>query len=174
MFPGIQLRDNGRIGPFSHERATQPYAEACIKGPRLELLLFSGVAPLNWIRLCESFFEVIGTLLISELIWLTHFTGRADIWFNGLGYTWQQLRWQQLGIMIMDRFSELGVHEVISKFQSLQQTTNVTTYIDKFVECVALLRRDHLYLQESFFLSHFIGGLKNQIKHQVTCHQPRS
>lgn len=145
------------------------------QGTKIGDTYFNGDWPLNWIRMCERFFEVTKTPIDQWVNLATaHFSERANNWFNGLGYTWQQLNWQQLGMMIMDRFSEMGIHEAIAKFQSLQQTSSVPNYIDKFEECVALLKRDHPYLQESFFLSCFIGGLKNHIRHHVTCHQPRS
>ena len=69
--------------------------------------------------------------------------------------------------------SLLRIQEAVAKFQSLQHYGSVTHYADKF-ECMAVLKREHPYLQETFFRSCFIGGLKSNIQHQVTCHQPNN
>jgi hypothetical protein len=48
-----------------------------------------------------------------------------------------------------------------------------TIYIDQFEECVQLVRRDHPYFQEAFLMSCFIGGLREDIKHDVSGQRPR-
>src|SRR4051812_25913591 len=37
---------------------------------------------------------------------------------------------------------------------------------------MTLMKRDHHYLPESFFLLRFLCGLKDTIKHDTKCHQP--
>lgn len=54
-----------------------------------------------------------------------------------------------------------------------QYNQTVEQYIDKFEEYVDLVRRDHPYLQEQYLNSCFIGGLRNDIKHDVCGHKPQ-
>ncbi|XP_015688048.1 uncharacterized protein LOC107303452 [Oryza brachyantha] len=51
--------------------------------------------------------------------------------------------------------------------------STVNQYIDRFEECMDLVRRDHPYLQEPFLTSCFIGGLRGDIKHDVSGHRPQ-
>jgi hypothetical protein len=50
----------------------------------------------------------------------------------------------------------------------------VDQYIDKFEDWMTLMKRDHQYLPESFFLLRFLCGLKDTIKHDTKCHKPAS
>jgi hypothetical protein len=37
------------------------YADAVLKGPRLEIPLFDGEDPIGWLQQCEKFFDMSGT-----------------------------------------------------------------------------------------------------------------
>uniref|UniRef100_A0A0A8ZX52 Retrotransposon gag domain-containing protein n=1 Tax=Arundo donax TaxID=35708 RepID=A0A0A8ZX52_ARUDO len=135
----------------SPDRCLQLYAEAILRGPKLEIQVF-GEQPLSWLRHCEKFFAATGT---PQTRWVNlataHLVGRAENWFSGLGVPWRYITWAQFCRMVIDRFSEMGSHEAVARFQILQQVGSVPAYIDEFEECMAYLRRDHPYLQEAFF-----------------------
>lgn len=44
------------------------YADAVVKGPRLEIPLFDCEDPIGWLQQCEKFFDMSGTPYINELI----------------------------------------------------------------------------------------------------------
>lgn len=76
--------------------------------------------------------------------------------------------------MIRDRFSEVNVHNVVEQLQNIEQgVANVSNYIDRFEECMSLVKRDHPYLQEAFLMSCFIRGLRGEIKHDVSGQRPQ-
>lgn len=150
------------------------YADAVLKGPKLELSLFSGDDPSGWLEQCEKFFEMAGTPREQWVNLATgHFVGRAHTWSKGISIAWQVLNWQQLCSMISDRFSAVSAHEAVEKLQTMKHIGNVGKYIDYFEKYVELVRRDHPYLQEAFLMSCLIGGLKEEIKYGVSIHQPK-
>jgi hypothetical protein len=60
----------------------------------------------------------------------------------------------------------------VGEFQKLRQTTTVTDYQDRFEEIRPRLLAKNLGLNEEFFLSSFISGLKGEIRHQVRMFKP--
>jgi tetrahydromethanopterin S-methyltransferase subunit F len=82
------------------------------------------------------------------------------------------ISWQQFCQMIADRFTQANANEAVEMLKNLQQTSSVQHYIEKFEECVQLVKRDHPYLQEAFLMSCFIGGLRPDIKHDVSGQRP--
>lgn len=65
-------------------------------------------------------------------------------------------------------------HEVMDQFKNLHQATSMLLYIDKFEELMGLLLQRNPYLQEGYFVSCFIAGLKDYIKTPVKAHDPRT
>jgi hypothetical protein len=75
--------------------------------------------------------------------------------------------------MTTDRFTQANAYEAVEKLKNIHQTTTVHAYIDLFEECVQLVRRDHPYVQEAFIMGCFIGGLRADIKHDVSGQRSR-
>ena len=76
--------------------------------------------------------------------------------------------------MLRDRLSEVNAHDAVEQLQNIrQEVANVSNYIDRFEECMSLVKRDHPYLQEAFLMSCFIGGLRGESKHDVSGQRPQ-
>jgi hypothetical protein len=149
------------------------YADAVLKGPRLEIPLFAGDDPIGWLQQCAKFFDMSGTPYEQWVNIATgHFFGRANVWLKNICIPWQMISWQQFCQMIADRFTQANANEAVEMLKNLQQTSSVQHYIEKFEECVQLVKRDHPYLQEAFLMSCFIGGLRPDIKHDVSGQRP--
>lgn len=173
--PRVRMFDEQRNFYVGHQGDGGHYAEAVLKGPRLEIPLFNGDDPIDWLKQCEKFFELTGTPMDQWVnMSLAHFQGRAAKWFRGVGLPWQIISWPQWCAMISTRFSAANVHEAVELFQNVKQYgMTVEQYIDKFEEYVDLVRRDHPYLQEQHITSCFIGGLRSDIKHDVCGQKPQ-
>jgi hypothetical protein len=120
------------------------YADAVLKGPRLEIPLFDGEDPIGWLQQCEKFFDMSGTPYeqwVNIATW--HFYGRENTWLKNICVPWQMVNWQQFCQMIADRFTQANAHEAVERLKNIQQTSSVQTYIDQFEECVQLVHRDH-------------------------------
>lgn len=149
------------------------YADAVLKGPRLEIP-FTRDDPIGWLQQCENFFDMSGTPFEQWVNIATgHFCGRANVWLQNICIPWQMINWQQFCQMIADRFTQANANEAVEMLKNIQLTASVQSYIDKFEECVQLVKRDHPYLQEPFLMSCFIGGLRAYIKHDVSGQRPR-
>uniref|UniRef100_A0ACD5VCY1 Uncharacterized protein n=1 Tax=Avena sativa TaxID=4498 RepID=A0ACD5VCY1_AVESA len=177
-----QYFSNGNANPHDqdrNERVQQQggvsfYADAVLKGPRLEIPLFAGDDPIGWLQQCEKFFDMSGTPFDQWVNIATgHFFGKANVWLQNICIPWQMVNWQQFCQMIADRFTQANAHEAVERLKNIQQHSSVQAYIDNFEECVQLVKRDHPYLQEAFLMSCFIGGLRADIKHDVCGQRPR-
>uniref|UniRef100_A0A0E0MIX7 Retrotransposon gag domain-containing protein n=1 Tax=Oryza punctata TaxID=4537 RepID=A0A0E0MIX7_ORYPU len=173
--PGVRVFDDQRNFYMGHQGEGNHYVEAVIKGPRLEIPLFSGEEPVDWLKQCEKFYEITGTPADQWVnLAIAHLQGRAAKWFRGVSLPWQLISWPQWCTMICTRFSTANVHETVELFQNVKQFgLSVDQYIDKFEEYMDLVRRDHPYLQEQYFTSCFIGGLRGEIKHDVCGYEPQ-
>lgn len=150
------------------------YADAVLKSPRLEIPLFAGDDPIGWLQQCEKIFDMSETPYEQWVNIATgHFCGRANVWLKNICVPWQMVNWQQFCQMIADRFTQANANEAVEMLKNIQQTSTVIHYIDKFEECVQLVKRDHPYLQEAFLMSCFIGGLRPDIKFDVSGQRPR-
>lgn len=160
---------------YLHGVIPNPYTEMSLRSQRLELTLFNGEDAVGWLQQCEKFFEMTGTP-VDQWVNLAsgHLVGRAGKWFRNLAIPWYCLNWQQFYLMVLDRFTEANAHEAVELLQNAKQTGSVMQYIDKFEDCVSLVKRDHPYLTESYILSCFIGGLRADIKHDVCGQKPQN
>ena len=138
---------------------------------------FYGDNPAGWIRQCDPYFELSNIPEYMKVKLATaYISSRADIWLRGTGILSQHTlpTWSELCTRITDRFGEISSFDAMEQFQSLQQIGGVTPYSDKFEENLVLLKKDNPYLQEPFFIASFVRGLKQDIKHFVKCHQPKT
>lgn len=172
---GVHIFDQQRNIFGGHMGDGNHYAEAIIKGPRLEIPLFSGEDPIDWLKQCEKFYEISGTPAEQWVnLAIAHLQGKAMKWYRGIGIPWQLITWPQWCAMVSTRFSAADTHEAVELFQNVKQyNQTVEQYIDKFEEYVDLVRREHPYLQEQYLNSCFIGGLRGDIKHDVCGHKPQ-
>lgn len=122
---------------------------------------------------CESIFELAGIVNDNKVKWANaHIRGRAKTWLNSCGYELQLMNWTQFCQLLCERFPGPRADESMEQCQQLQQINSVDHYIDLFEDWMTLMKRDHNYLPESFFLLRFLSGLKESIKHGTKCHKP--
>ena len=67
----------------------------------------------------------------------------------------------------MPRFNDRNGRDVIEEFNKLQQECNVEEYQEKFEELKPLMMLKNCNVDESYFISSFISGLKKKIKPMV-------
>jgi hypothetical protein len=76
--------------------------------------------------------------------------------------------------MVYNRFSPHSSHNSLENFHHLRQTASVSDYIQKFVESMSLMQMDYPHLTEPYFISSFIAGLRDGIKHYIIPHSPQT
>jgi hypothetical protein len=85
--PGVNFRmqqhENDRNERLQQLGGVSYYADAVLKGPRLEIPLFEGEDPIGWLQQCEKFFDMSGTPYEQWVNIATgHFYGRANVWLK--------------------------------------------------------------------------------------------
>jgi hypothetical protein len=76
--------------------------------------------------------------------------------------------------MVTNRFSQHSIHNSLEAFHNLKQNSSVTKYINKFEEMMGLMQMDYPGLNEQYFVSSFIAGLREGIKHYLIPHNPQN
>ena len=99
--------------------------------------------------------------------------GKADKWFQGVKIEKSKLNWEEFGELFCKRFNDQNCRDVVEEFNKLQQEGNVEDYQEKFEELKSLMMIKNQSLDENYFISSFINGLKEEIKPMVTCLSPQ-
>jgi hypothetical protein len=76
--------------------------------------------------------------------------------------------------MVFSRFSSNSTNSSIEQFHHLKQQTFVSDYIQKFEELRTLMQMQHPGLTGHYYISSFIDGLKEGIKHYLVTHSPQT
>jgi hypothetical protein len=135
--------------------------EPHIRSPTVELPLFYGDSAYQWLQDCESVFELAGITHEHKLKWAAaHICGKAKTWLNNCNIQLSLMNWIQFCELLLDRFSNSGVHESMEQVQQLKQLSTVNQYIDSFEEWMTAMKRDHRYLPEFFFHSQILEWLE--------------
>lgn len=110
----------------------------------------------------NKFFQLAQTLDECKVdLALTYIIGRADNWIKSAQLDNTKLPWEDFCHLLCDRFADSGIYEILEKFHSLKQNTlSVAAYTDKFEEIMAVVRDEHPYLQEHYYVVSFVNGLK--------------
>ncbi|XP_027150132.1 uncharacterized protein LOC113750340 [Coffea eugenioides] len=141
--------------------------------PKLDLQLFSGENPREWLRKCNKYF--INYQIPNEqkiAIVEMYLEGKTDRWFQGVRIEKPRLSWEEFGEILCKRFNENGYKDIIEEFNKLQQEGSVEEYQERFEELKPLMLARNSNLDESYFTSSFISGLKEEIKPMVKMLRP--
>lgn len=142
----------------------------------MEFPKFNGENPLGWIRQAEKYFEMpeVPDECRIDMAQM-YVSGRADIWLRSSGILINPPPWPQFCKLICNRFADCSIYDVMDNFHSLKQNyTQVSSYIDKFEENMTVVRKEHPYLEEQYYVVSFVNGLKDEIKCHLRALRPNS
>lgn len=143
--------------------------------PRIELPMFSGENPKDWLRKYERFFSIcqIPEHCRIDTVEL-YLEGKVDVWYQSLKFTKRKLSWGQFAEDLVKRFGEKGGRDEVEEFNKLQQVDSVARYQEEFESLRSLLLAKNPCLTEQYFVSSFISGLKEELKPMVRLMKPPS
>ncbi|XP_071937632.1 uncharacterized protein [Coffea arabica] len=98
--------------------------------------------------------------------------GRANNWFQGVKLKKPEISWAMFGELLCKRFDGRSGNDVIEEFNKLQQTGKLEEFQKKFEELKTLMMIKNPYLDEEYFVSNFISGLKDEIKTMIRMLKP--
>nr|XP_027064416.1 uncharacterized protein LOC113690623 [Coffea arabica] len=160
--------------PASHQQETRGRALTPAV-PRMELTAFSSGNPREWLRKCQKHFLNYQVPPNQKVDLVEMFLeGKVDNWFQGVKLAKPELSWEEFSELLCERFSGKGSLDIVEEFNKLQQKGTVEEYEEKFEELKTLMLIRNPKLDESYFVSSFISGLKDEIKTMVKMFKPHT
>ncbi|KAL4347328.1 hypothetical protein GQ457_17G018120 [Hibiscus cannabinus] len=153
------------------ERNSQQF----IPRPKIELQFFDGDNPRSWVRKCEKFFSIFAVPEVNKVeVASMYLIGKAETWFDGYIMQKNHLSWQEFVSDMTHRFTDKLHTDVIEEFNKIHQTSTVEEYQERFEALQPFMLQINAQLGESYFISSFISGLKDTIRHKVRVHEPQT
>ncbi|XP_052291764.1 uncharacterized protein LOC127900631 [Citrus sinensis] len=127
----------------------------------LDFPVFSGENPTSWIFRCEQYQRLAALPEIDVLsLAIGHLDGDAVPWYHWLEQTMGNMTWAQFKRALVTRFGTFEDGDAVGSITKLQQTGTVIEYQRQFERLADRTRN----LPESFFISCFLSGLREDIK----------
>jgi hypothetical protein len=154
-------------------RDQTPSFNLTIARPKLDFPPYSREDPYNWLRQCKKYFSLANVPIENWVSLATlHCLGTAQTWWRSLRTPAAFIHWTQFCTMLSDRFSMHSTYRSHEIFHHIKQNTSVADYIQTFEEVMSLMQMEYPNLSEPFFVSSFIAGLRDGIKHYLIPHSP--
>jgi hypothetical protein len=97
--------------------------------------------------------------------------GKAEIWFEGYMCGLDvSLEWEEFSRAICSRFGNRD--DIVEEFNKLTQEGGMEEYVERFEELKSLMHSLNPLLLESYYISSFISGLKEDIKPMLKILKP--
>jgi Retrotransposon gag protein len=133
-----------------------------VQAPRQVFSSFNGEDLEEWIAQCEYIFEMYQIHEDQKTIQaVANFKGEANSWYRGYKSTKDHLPWPDLVELVKVRFSLSEKGDPYEERKRLVQTSTVREYLNSS----SSLNQGHL--PESHYITAFICGLREDIKHLV-------
>ncbi|WVZ24155.1 hypothetical protein V8G54_002699 [Vigna mungo] len=137
---------------------------------RVELPIFEGTDPMNWINKAEKFFA-IQKVAEAEKVELSHMSmdGSAGYWFKFWMDKVSDRTWESLKEALLIRFESRPCGGVFERMAAIKQTTTVEDYVKEF-EALAGQTKE---FSDNQLLGYFLAGLREEIRCQMRPYDPR-
>ncbi|GAB2300501.1 hypothetical protein Dimus_038618 [Dionaea muscipula] len=143
--------------------------------PKLDFPNFDGAEVRSWIRRAERYFSIMG---IDEWrrveMTAMYLTGKAEIWLYGAMARDELRTWDEFKEAMATRFDGDSNKDVVEEFNRLIQRGRVEEYVEKFEEGRYELLQVYPHQPDEYFISSFVGGLKEEIKAVGKMFKPRT
>lgn len=156
--------------PMEHERAPRSASLPKMKFPQ-----FDGSNPRLWSDQCEIYFEVysVSPLLKTRFAAL-NFSGPAAIWLQTMERRQRFQHWDIMKKAVIDHFDRDQYKIQLRQLQLLRQTASVAEYQCKFEELSHSILLYNPSYDDTFFVTQFLGGLKEEIRAAIALHRPKT
>jgi hypothetical protein len=171
----LTVSEKPQTAQYKSDRAAQ-FMKSIAKGPKIDFPSFNGDNPLGWIRQVNKYFELsqVPDECKTDLA-QTYIVGRADNWLRSTKILQTETTWESFCRLICDRFAQSSIYEILERFHAVKQyLLSVSDYTDKFEEIMAVIRDEHPYLQEHYYIVNFVNGLKPEIKCNLRPQRPKT
>ncbi|PIN11759.1 hypothetical protein CDL12_15625 [Handroanthus impetiginosus] len=144
--------------------------------PKVEFPFFDETDARGWVRKSNWYFQVVSTFPEEQKVPLAsmHFQGKAEVWFQNFVEGRNLPSWEELVIVVMEKFDDVVPELIYREFNKLQQEGSVAEYYDRFDDLRAQMLMFDKDLKESYFTRCFVSGLKEEIKGSVMAAKPQN
>lgn len=137
---------------------------------RVNLPIFEGLEPLNWINRAEKFFEIQGVTEREKLdLAYISMEGRAGYWFRFWKITAKNLSWEGLKEAMVRRFEGRDRGTIFERLAAIRQAGTVDEYVQDFEVLVGQTKG----IPEEHLLGYFFAGLQEDIRSQIRPYDPQ-
>lgn len=151
----------------------EPSTHGRVPYPKLDFPKFDGVNPRLWRDQCEKYFEVYSVQQSMKTRFATlNFTGAAALWLQSVERRGCIVEWQHLWELVFAKFDKDQYQSQLRQLDSLKQTGSVADYQKRFEELAHGVLLYNPAFDDTYFVTRFLGGLKEQIRAAIALHRP--
>ncbi|CAN6252343.1 unnamed protein product [Urochloa humidicola] len=141
----------------------------------MEFPRFDGSNPRLWKDKCELYFEVYG---VSEALKprfaALNFEKTAEAWLQTTELRGRFTTWEALHTAVCQRFDKDQYQLHMKQLDNLKQTASVAEYHAQFEQLTHDIMLYNSNYDDTFLVTHFLGGLRNEICAPLALHRPKN
>jgi Retrotransposon gag protein len=167
-----------RRGPMPDAGSKQPMDQGVQRTdryqlPRADCPSFNGNNHIEWVRRCNSFFDMhlVPEHLKTKMDTI-QFHDKASEWYDGFLMDHDPPDWPELVRLIRKQFSRKGGRNGMEELLDLRHSGSVEEYIEMFERLRSKLLIENKLFSEHDFIDTFVGGLKPDIRAFVKAFHP--
>jgi hypothetical protein len=103
-----------------------------------------------------------------------HFRGNAALWLQTYEALHNISTWPELCVGVFSKFNRDKYARIMDSFFSHKQTSSVDEYARKFEELMHKILLYNRSYDETFFVRHFLAGLRLDIRRAIKLHNPNT
>lgn len=142
--------------------------------PKMDFPKFYGEFPRLWRDRCEMFFEVYSVpAMLKTRFAALNFRGAAATWLQTVERKGRIVDWGQLCALVMTKFDKNQYQLLLKQFEALRQKGSVEDYQEEFDGMAHGLLLYNDGYDDTYFVTRFVAGLKEEIRSVIILHQPK-
>jgi len=126
---------------------------------------FDGTHPKIWIDNCANYFSIY---FVPASVWLSsttmHLEGNASKWWQAYKQQHTKITWLSFCLAIEQEFGADDYRIALTDLITLKRTGNLGEYTTQFQALQFDITMHSCHYDDLFFTSHYISGLKDEIK----------
>lgn len=161
---------------YYHVHHPQQYQKE-VRLPKALFPKFDGTNPKSWKEKCEKYFNMYHVPMHLWAQFATiHFHGSAELWLQTYEaqHSDADIGWVGLCIAVDLKFGRDLYHNAMNDLLQIKQHADVQEYFDRFQTAMHKVIVHNKSLDDVFFVSKFLQGLKPDISAAIMLHKPRT
>jgi hypothetical protein len=142
--------------------------------PKIEFPKFDGDNPRLWKDRCVMYFELYAVHeSLKTHFTALNFTGAAAIWLQTVQKQGRVTDWDSLCALVFAKFDKDQYQTQLRHLEALKQIDTVSEYQSQFDELAHGILLYNSGFEDTFFVTKFVGGLKEEIRSAILLHRPK-